>query len=332
MNIVQSRRLRALIEAYPSVDNQPSGEAFHRAFRRYIRENRESLFDLTLAATSATIESAVTTKDIDPLLLKAIHDTNPGLSDIRLFELGPDEQMGVVNAAKGKYFEYLVVDRLERGEQVGSLALPDGYHAKLADSLTQPGWDIQIEDSHGHVAQYLQLKATDSVGYVRHALERYPDFKILATHEVGHFTADGGMVLDSDISNEQLSAHVHDAVDALDVSLVDSFVQYFNPLVPLLVIVGVEGYKLGVGKQSLDAFRLALLRRGQRVVAAKFAGAIVYALDGGLLSIPAAFAGGLWFDHTINRTAIAVAFQEHRSRLLGMRLYQQERLLLAEPS
>ena len=326
MSDIPSVRLRELSDRYASHNSEPAGEAFYHSFQRYLRQNRESLFDLALAATSANLESALVGDEIDPLLLKALRDTNPGISDGRFFELTGDEKMGVVNSAKGKYFEYLVQDRLEHGEQVGAIALPDGYHAKLANSFTQPGWDLQIIDDHGHVADYLQLKATDSVGYITDTLERYPDIKILTTEEVGHLSDGGGFVFDSNISNDQLQAQVHHAVDSLDVSVTDAFFDYFNPLIPLVVIASLEGYKLSVGRQSLDQFRLALLRRGQRVMAAKLAGAMVYALGGGLWSIPAVFAGGLWFDHTINKTAIAAAFEEHRGRLLAMRLYQQERI------
>ena len=39
-------------------------------------------------------------------------------------------------------------------------SLPDGYNAVLADSLNQPGWDMQIVGPDGATADYLQLKAT----------------------------------------------------------------------------------------------------------------------------------------------------------------------------
>ena len=122
MNNFPSVRLHELSHRYASSDNAPTGEAFHHAFRRYLRHNRESLFDLALAATSADLESALLGDHTDPLLLKAIRDTNPGLSDMRLLALSDDEKMGVINSAKGKYFEYLVQDRLEHGEQVGAIA------------------------------------------------------------------------------------------------------------------------------------------------------------------------------------------------------------------
>lgn len=84
----------------------------------------------------------------------------------------------LVNGVKGKLFEIDLVDQFNHG------GLPDGFHAELAASATQPGWDIRILDADGHVAQLLQAKATQSVGYVKEALERYPNIDIATTTEV----------------------------------------------------------------------------------------------------------------------------------------------------
>lgn len=203
MTAFTAERIVALSRRYTASNIEPAGEAFHRAFSRYMKANRESLFDITLAVTSARLTLDAGPDNVDPLLLKAVYDTNPSLKETYFFGLEGDALQGAVNTAKGKYFEYLVVERLNAGEQVGPLVLADGFRAELAESFTQPGWDLRIVDAHGATAEYLQLKATDSVGYVRDALERYPDFQILATHDVAH----SGLVLDSGLSNEELTYH-----------------------------------------------------------------------------------------------------------------------------
>ena len=81
----------------------------------------------------------------------------------------------------------------------------------------------------------------------------------------------------------------------------------------------------------MDAFKLALARRGQRIVVTQTIGAAVYALGGGLLSLPAAIAGGLLFDRTINQAALVSSYQAHQGRLLALRLLQQERQLSRGP-
>lgn len=326
MSYVPSRRLAYLANKYERRSEIPSGEAFHHAFARYFKANRESLLDITIAATSTQISLADSPDDVAPLLLRAISDTNPSLAESQLFALNGDALQGAVNAAKGKYFEYLVADRLNRGEQVGPLLLESGQQAVVAESLTQPGWDLRIQDEHGAVVEYLQLKATDSVGYIRSALDRYPDIQILATSDVAH----SGLAFDSGIADEDLRAQVEAGVDVVDESLDEAFLDHFHPLLPLAAMALYEGHRLWVGQQSLDSFKLALARRSQRVVVTQAIGAAVYALDGGLLSIPAAIAGGLVFDRTINQVAMAASFESQQARLLALRLLQQERLLARE--
>lgn len=316
-------RLQALHRRYARNTDEIPGEAFLRSYRRFSRVNRETVFDVLLAATTAHVGSGVDLSSIDPLLLKAVSDTNPGLSGTRLLALDGDAMQGAVNTAKGKYFEYLVADRLNRGEQVGPLLLEPGQRAELAERFNQPGWDMQIVDEHGMVVDYLQMKATQSLGYVANAIERYPDIQILATSEV----SDSGLVLDSGIPDGQLREVVGEAIRELDYSVSEMFLDYFSPLLPLAVVVGMEGHRLVLGQQSISCFKIALARRGQRIVATQVAGAAVFAMGGGLLSVPAAVAGGLWFDRIFNQATIHTAYAESRDRLLALRLMQQERML-----
>lgn len=319
-------KLNQLSRHYHGFGDNPAGEQFYGAFQRYLKANSESLFDLTLTAASAEILLGQDVSDLDPRLIEAIHITNPSLSGSRFFGLSADELQGAINTAKGKYFEYLVVDQLNTGEQVGPILLPEDYRAVLAESLTQPGWDMRIVGPDGATAGYLQLKATNSIGYIKEALHRYPDMEILATHEVAH----SGLVLDSGITEDDLRDQVSSAIDAMDNSVTDQFLDYFSPLFPLVAIATWEGYKVSVGQQSLDKFKLAIARRGQRIVAANLIGAAVYAVGGGMLTVPATFAGGLLFDRYWNQEAILTSYRTDTNSLLSMRLAQQSRLLPRE--
>lgn len=120
------------------------------------------------------------------------------------------ELTSFVSGVKGKLFEMKYVDHLNSGE------LPEGYAAHLATSATQPGWDIAITGPDGHLAQVLQMKATDSAEYVRHALERYPDIDVVTTDEVySHLVMNGAAdhIANSGIADADLTAQVLDAVD-----------------------------------------------------------------------------------------------------------------------
>lgn len=326
MQFHPSKRLMQMSRRYAHDTTVPAGEAYQNAFNRYLRIHRESLLDVTVAAASVQIGQLDGVQDIDPLLLKAIRDTNPSLEESRLLALSGDELQGAVNTAKGKYFEYLVPQKLNAGEQVGPLLLEPGQAAVLAKSMNQPGWDLRIVGEDGNTVDYLQLKATDSVGYIKSALERYPDIQILATGDVAH----SGLVLDSGITDVDLREHVGAAIDVVDNSLTESFWEHFHPLLPLAAMALHEGHRLAVGAQSIDDFTLALARRSQRTVATQTIGAAVYALDGGLMSIPAAILGGLVFDKTINQAALITSYESHRDKLLALRLLQQDRAISKE--
>ena len=151
------------------------------------------------------------------------------------------ELAGLISGIKGKLFEMRYVDFLNNGH------LPDGYEAVLAESATNPGWDIAILDNNGIAVNELQMKATDSVDYIKTALERYPDIDIVTTEEVYnsvvmHEFADS--VINSGISNEELTSVVTEALESDSVDM-----DWGLPVIPMLLI-GYSVYK----KESLSSF------------------------------------------------------------------------------
>ena len=151
------------------------------------------------------------------------------------------ELAGLTSGIKGKLFEMRYVDFLNDGH------LPDGYEAVLAESATNPGWDIAILDNNGITVNELQMKATDSVDYIKTALERYPDIDIVTTEEVYnsvvmHEFAD--QVINSGISNEELTSVVTETLESDSVDM-----DWGLPVIPMLLI-GYSVYK----KESLSSF------------------------------------------------------------------------------
>ena len=151
------------------------------------------------------------------------------------------ELAGLTSGIKGKLFEMRYVDFLNDGH------LPDGYEAVLAESATNPGWDIAILDNNGMVVNELQMKATDSVDYIKTALERYPDIDIVTTEEVYnsvvmHEFADN--VINSGISNEELTSVVTETLESDSVDM-----DWGLPVIPMLLI-GYSVYK----EESLSSF------------------------------------------------------------------------------
>lgn len=144
------------------------------------------------------------------------------------------------------------------------------------------------------MASYLQLKASDSVSYIHEALSRYPDIQILSTSEVAGHIGDHHMVLDSGITEDQLRKAVQLAVDHHD-NMLDAFWDNFHPLLPLLMITGMQGYQVIVGKATVrDAIEIGLARGSRSIVMALTAGT-VKCIGGGWVAIPVAWAAGAWF-------------------------------------
>ncbi len=301
--------------------------AFRDTFKRYASQNKQSLLDLTVVAANLDVTAFNEGSIDDPLALKAIHATNPDFDPHPWFGYGNDEWMGTVNSAKGKYFEYLVADRLNAGEPVGGLSLPPEFKAQLADSMTQPGWDMKILDDHGRIVDYLQLKATDSAGYIHDTLARYPDITILTTDEVAGKVGDSRLVLDSDISNHHLEAVMGAALTHYDDGFFDRFLDGFHPLLPLIFIAATQGYRVAVGQQSIELAIDDAAYRVARSATAGGVGALVYAIGGGWLSLPASFTAGLLYNRFRNLASLNTFYAEQTNRLKAYQLYQQDRLL-----
>lgn len=327
-NIAIGGRIGAYHYQYVGANAGASMNAFWAANARFLRRKRQTLLDVAMEAGAAQAQVWRDFDDLDPLLQQAVRQTNPGLGESRWLSMDEDERMGAINAAKGTYFEYLVVDRLNAGEQVGGIILAPGQQAVIAEAMNQPGWDVQIVSDDGSVVQYLQMKATDSGAYIREALDRYPDFQIVSTSEAAAQLDGEAMVLDAGIGNDELKRQVGDAVDLADDALVERFVDYFCPLWPLMAIAAMEGYRVSIGQAGIDSFVEQLASRGKRLLAIKLAGATVFALGGGLLAVPAGLVGGLWFDRFRNVHGLDERYAAGTDRLLSLATYRHGQLLL----
>ncbi|MBN8728056.1 MAG: hypothetical protein J0H15_10200 [Xanthomonadales bacterium] len=315
---MNSSCLRDLRSRYAGLGSDDP-DALQRIATRHAAMRRTKLLDLAAVATSLTI---VDRDELDELALRAIRETNPTFDPSRIGEYSEAEWMGITNAAKGKYFEYLVVDRLNAGEIVGDLYLGDGQSAMMAGSMTQPGWDIQIVDDQGQVVELLQLKATESAGYVSDALARYPDIRIVATNEAAVHLAHNEMVLDARMDESDLAGVIDQTLHGLDPGVLDQFWEAFNPLLPALIIAATQGYQVVIGRQRVeDAFTIAIERAARGLVAGT-AGAVVKVASGSVwLAIPAGLLGGWWYDRFRNIDAMASVALAHRKRQEARRDY-----------
>jgi hypothetical protein len=193
------------------------------------------------------LHGRVAETDIDPEVIRAFHLQYPHAGEFIDFirdHSGDDAALaGIVSGVKGKLFELEYVDWLNEGH------LPSGAMAELAASPTQQGWDVVIKDSHGHALDQIQLKATESMAYIKEAYAAHPEIGIVSTHELFDHLDGSGLedhVTVSDFSDGQLTEHVHDQIQAADMT------PEFD--LPLLAfgIIAVQSY-MGYRKGRLTA-------------------------------------------------------------------------------
>jgi hypothetical protein len=180
------------------------------------RRQKSELLDL-LVVGGITLGQMLRDRNAVPAEVeRAFELAYPGLAQNESFadavgRLSSNELVGLVSGVKGKLFELKLVDHLNNGN------LPDGFHAAIAESTTQPGWDIQIADANGQISEVLQAKATESASYVQDALERYPGIDVTTTSEVHAQLVALGLAQDvhnSGISEAALQAKVEAAAHA----------------------------------------------------------------------------------------------------------------------
>jgi len=120
--------------------------------------------------------------------------------DAYFSDVDMDSLSGHVGNIKGILFEQEYVEQLQN----------DGIDAVVYDEVNHPMSDIMILEN-GEVVEDLQLKATESVSYVKDTLNTVDcDVTVVTTTEVAqHFD---GEVIDSGISESMLEEAVSDVI------------------------------------------------------------------------------------------------------------------------
>ena len=198
---------------------------------------------------SETLASLLSASTIPDEIINAYKAAYPKLSETISFqgkvrELEGDSLTGFLSGVKGKLFEQKYVEYLNDEN------LPDGYSANIAESTTQPGWDIAIKGDNGEIASVLQAKATYSLDYVQEALEKYPSIDVVTTDEVYSHLVMSGIsenITNGLIPNIELENALDDAVDSSELTM-----DYAPPLFAL-AFIAFTSYK----DKSLTLFERA---------------------------------------------------------------------------
>lgn len=145
-----------------------------------------------------------------------------------------EEILGLLSAVKGKMFEQEYVGYLNDG------ALPNGYYATLADSPNQASWDIAIYGPNDQITEVLQAKATDSISYVKQAIDANPSIDVVTTEEVySHLVMSGvaNDIINGGVSSVELSDQLEAAADNSDIEF------DFMPPVLTLAFIAFTSYR-----------------------------------------------------------------------------------------
>lgn len=310
-----SSHIKAIKSNYESADWKDVRELY----AKYLRKREKPLMDSissAMAVNSILISDQIDYSKITPDMEIAFHQTFPNMKIDDLEGMNSEQLTGVISNWKGKLFELNVRDKLNAGEYVGNIQLEEGQMAVVAESLNQPGWDLQILNEDGSVAQELQAKATDSLGYINEAFEKYPDIDIISTEEIAEVNSS---LLNSNLTNEELTESIMQPMQSLFDTTLENFLESFFPALPVMIIAGSEGRNYILGKQSaLQGFE-NILKRGTRSAASIGFGAILAWFDFGLLSLGGTFGlNYIWGRYDDNKEATKnLIEQDKKLRLLA---------------
>lgn len=214
-------------------------EAQGQQYRDLINERQKNHRSIDTIAVGGDLLKDILNKGASPEVEAAFAAAYPNEAQEISFEDAvrntPDDHLnGWIAGVKGKLFEMKYVDYLNEGN------LPDGYTAILAQSATQPGWDISVLNKNGQIDELLQMKATNSVEYVQNAMERYPDIDVVTTDEVySQLVMNGAAdhVMNAGISNADLTNHV---IESIDGSAID---MHWTPPIISLALIAFTTYR-----------------------------------------------------------------------------------------
>lgn len=259
----------------------------------YRRRNEREILEVAALASDLTVDLFINLglePEIDPQLMEAFRGQYPNVDIESLVGRSGEELQGFVNGVKGKYFEVLVSDRLNAGETLGELRLEAGQVAQLAESPTEAGWDLEIVDRNGDTVEQIQLKATESMSYVKDALNRYPDIRVAVPEDIDS-TSD--TIIGTDISHESLQqateeqlAEISEGAIANALDIAAELVVDVVPLTSGLVIGLTEGRRYLMGRATLQESMGSGSRRLGRATAYNALGAALGATGLGLAAVP----------------------------------------------
>ncbi len=318
------QKLKDLAESYPPQPRDALLELGGEYRARHEREIMEMAAIVSDVGVDAVLNLGLEPGS-NPQFLEAFRLQYPRQS-IEALRQATDEQLqGWANGIKGKYFELLVAEKLNSGERIGDIKLLTGEVAKIAESPVQGGWDLAIVNRSGETVEEVQLKATDSFGYIKDAFEKYPEIRIIAPQELESAANLQEDLISVNISNEYLEETVDEQISELSEDLITNILErsaeFAFDALPVMsaVVIGVsEGRQILMGRSTVEESLHRGTARLGRAAVYSVIGAGVATTGVGLISIPTV-------------TALKVAEGRVRHRMaMGQHLEEKTRDILRE--
>jgi len=164
---------------------------------------------ITIATVFANLLNkyfVVNTHD-ESLVVEALRRSNNALDYASLTDLADylntldqNQLEGLAHNIKGIYHELKYADNINN--------LNNGISAELYEHNNHAGADIMLKDSStGELINEVQLKATDSSGYIAQHYTHYPDIDVVATSEIAESL---DHVQSSGLSNQELTRTIEE--------------------------------------------------------------------------------------------------------------------------
>jgi hypothetical protein len=270
-------------------------------------------------------------------VIQAFHAQFPGhgstfVAAVNNLAGDPDRLAGLISGVKGKLFEMDYADWLNHGH------LPHGWTAELAHTANNPGWDIAIRDAYGHIDNMLQVKATESLDYVRNAIAAHPEIDVVVPHELYQRLADNPELLNHTIDGHEtlqhLGGHVADSVGHAETAGAVAHFPVVGPAIVIGIAVGLNCFAYRRGTLTLsEAFR-NIGERGALAVLASASGWVMAALAhepfvGLPTSIAVRLFGGQFFHNRRRRELLQQFIETVKDSQTHLSLQLQRPLLNA---
>jgi len=249
---------------------------------------------------------------LSPTVIEAYRLQYPELSqqtsfvhEVQKLAGDPNRLRGFFSGVKGKLLEVEYRDYLNHGH------LPEGFIAELSAKANEPGVDIFIKDSHGHVHDLLQAKAYESLQGVKEQIENYPELNhIIIPYdqiEAAKGAGLGQFVESAPVTNHDLDNVVHGAINHAD-----SIQGFHFPLIGFGLLAGEVAFCMWYGKPiSLQQ----VMNRGTKMTLSALVGQGAYLLAHSVwISIPAALMTRILFERYSKAASFIEVLKDKRLR------------------